>query len=205
MPKSKSRDACELGIAFIDAQLLTLYTHASLLADWIEKGEKTPDPSAAQRLFTVKRAHPERHAHSEDGTPTKSAPPALSLSWPEFGDASQRMAFALRVPNTNAIIAVADFFEVHQMSSSRTPEVQFLMRLRDAALNDNTFRISTDEYLPHAAYGGLIVDEKLNGTLLLGDGVKPGFMELGDTVGLLRYLANLLRSMQTVISAGDAG
>jgi hypothetical protein len=153
----------------------------------------------------VKRAHPERHAHSEDGTPTKSAPPALSLSWPEFGDASQRMAFALRVPNTNAIIAVADFFEVHQMSSSRTPEVQFLMRLRDAALNDNTFRISTDEYLPHAAYGGLIVDEKLNGTLLLGDGVKPGFMELGDTVGLLRYLANLLRSMQTVISAGDAG
>jgi hypothetical protein len=30
-------------------------------------------------------------------------------------------------------------------------------------------------------------------------------MELGDTVGLLRYLANLLRSMQTVISAGDAG
>jgi hypothetical protein len=205
MPKSNSRNSCNLAIAFIDAQLLSLYTYASWLADWIEKGEKTPDLTAAERLFAVTRSHPERHAHSEDGTPTKRAPPAHSLSWPEFDDASQRMAFALRVPNTNAIVAVADFFEVHQMSSSRTPEVQFLMRLRDAALNENTFRIGADHYLPHAAYGGLIVDQKLDGTLLFGDGIRPGFMESGDTVGLLRYLADMLSSIQTVISSGDAG
>jgi hypothetical protein len=30
-------------------------------------------------------------------------------------------------------------------------------------------------------------------------------MELGDIVGLLRYLADMLRSVQAVVSSGDAG
>jgi hypothetical protein len=205
MPKSNSQNSCDRGIAFIDVQLLNLRTYASLLAEWIEKGEKTPDLDAFERLLAATRSHRKHQVHSEDGAPKKQAPRAHALSWPEFDDASQRMAFALRIPSINAIVAVADFFEVHQMSGSRAPEVQFLMRLRAAALNENTFRIGAGDYLPHAAYAGLIIDEKLDGTLLFGDGVQPGFMEFGDTVGLLRYLAEMLGSIQTVVSSGDAG
>jgi hypothetical protein len=202
---SKSRNSCDRGIAFIDAQLLSLCTYASLLADWVEKGEQTPDLHAIERLLAVTRSRREHQVHSEDGTPKKPAPRVHPVSWPQFDDASQRMAFALRIPSINAIVAVADFFEVHQMSGSRSAEVQFLMRLRDAALNENTFRIGAGDYLPRAAYAGLIVDQKLDGTLLFGDGVRPGFMEFGDTVGLLRYLAEMLGSIQTVVSSGDAG
>jgi hypothetical protein len=210
MPQTHSRNSCNPAIAFINAQLLSLTAYASLLADWIDKGEHAPDLQAAEPLLAVKRTAGEDGAQSADGSPTKSPPsdnasPSHAPEWPAFSDAAQRLAFAMRVPNTNAIVAVADFFEVHQMSESRAPEVQFLMRLRDAALNDNTFRLNADEYRPHAAYGDLIIDAKLDGTLLFGDGTRPGFMELGDTVGLLRYLAAMLRNIQTVVSSGDAG
>lgn len=205
MTESRAPDACRLGVAFIDAQLFALYTHASLLADWIEAGAPPPDLSAAERLIAMRRAHPEAHTNSEDGMPKKAAAPEPLPAWPDLGDARGRLAFALRVPCTNAILAVADFFELHRLSASRTAEVQFLMRLRDAAANANTFRIDANEYRPHAAYGGLIVDASLDGRLLFGDGETPGFIEFGDVIGLLRYLRSLLRSMQTVISSGDAG
>ena len=67
------------------------------------------------------------------------------------------------------------------------------------------FNIPDDEYMPHAAYAGLIVDATLGGTLLFGDGVKPGFIEFGDTVGRSRYLTKLLKSMQVINSPDDAG
>jgi hypothetical protein len=205
MPQTHSRNSCNPVIAFINAQVLSLSAYAGLLADWIDTGEKTPDLRAAEPVFAVKRTAGQDHARSADGAPTKHTPQADMPEWPTFSDAAQRLAFAMRIPCTNAIMAVADFFEVHQMSDSRAPEVQFLMRLRDAALNDNTFRLNTDEYRPHAAYGDLVVDASLNGTLLFSDGTRPGFMEPGDTVGLLRYLADRLRSVQSVISSGDAG
>jgi hypothetical protein len=210
MPQTHSRNSCNPAIVFINAQLLSLSAYASLLADWIDKGDKAPDPRAAERLFAVKRTAGEDRAHSADGAPTKntlpkSTPPVDTPEWPAFSDAAQRLAFAMRIPSTNAIVAVADFFEVHQISDSRAPEVQFLMRLRDAALNDNTFRLNADEYRPHAAYGDLVIDANLDGTLLFGDGARAGLMAPGDTVGLLRYLAAMLRSIQTIIISGDAG
>ncbi|MFM0048257.1 hypothetical protein [Caballeronia grimmiae] len=198
-------DPCRLGVAFIDAQLLSLCTHAGLLADWIENGQRAPDFSALARLVEHRRAHPEAHAHSEDGMPMKEQPQDALQPWPTLPDASQRMTFALRVPCLNAILAVADFFDVHRLSSSRTPEVQFLMRLRDAAVNGERFRIGADEYVPHAAYGGLIIDKTLDGAALFGDGAETGFIAFGDVVGLLGYLRKLLKSMQAVISSGDAG
>jgi len=179
--------------------------YATLLAEWIMKGGKAPDLGAAELLVAVKRTAGKDRARGADGTPIKYMPPADEPEWPAFSNAAQRLAFAMRIPSTNAIVAVANLFEVHQMSDSRAPEVQFLMRLRDAALNDNTFRLDTDEYRPHAAYGDLVIDEKLDGTLLFADGERPGFMEPGDAVGLLRYLAVMLRSVQGVISSGDAG
>jgi hypothetical protein len=205
MPQTYSRNSCNPAIAFINAQLLSLSAYASMLADWIDKGEKAPDLSAAEPLFAVTRTTGEDRALAADGAPTKRTPPADLPEWPAFSDAAQRLAFATRIPSMNAIVAVADFFEVHQMSDSRAPEVQFLMRLREAALNNNTFRLNADEYRPHAAYGDLVIDAKLDGTLLFSDGEQPGFMEFGDTVGLLRYLAEMLSSIQRVISSGDAG
>ncbi|WP_250454988.1 hypothetical protein [Caballeronia sp. ATUFL_M2_KS44] len=205
MPDTTHPDPCRLGVAFIDAQLLALCTHAGLLADWIEHGERAPDFSAVARLIEHRHAKPEAHTHSEDGMPMKNDPSDAMQSWPSLPDASQRMSFALRVPCTNAILAVADFFDVHRLASSRTPEVQFLMRLRDAAVNGGRFRIGADEYVPHAAYGGLIIDKTLDGQALFGDGGQAGFIAFGDVVGLLAYLRKLLKSMQAVISAGDAG
>jgi hypothetical protein len=198
-------DACALGVALIDAQILMLCTHASLLADWVEQGEPTPDLNAAERLLAQRRTHPEAHTHSEDGTPVKGESPHAAPAWPSFDDAGQRLAFALHVPCANAIVAVADFFDLHRLSSSRTAEVQFLMRSRDAALDADTFRILKGEYRPHAAFGGLVIDETLDGHRLLGDGATPGVVAFGDVVALLRYLRKLLCSMQSAISAGDAG
>ncbi|BAN27884.1 hypothetical protein [Caballeronia insecticola] len=208
MSDSKSPDACRIGVAFIEAQVTMLAAYASLLSDWIERDAPPPDFAKAQRLLARKKSHPEAHAHSEDGTPTKqptSNAEGAEFSWPSFDTPEKRIAFAMIVPCTNALLAVAEYFDVHRLSASRAPEVQFLMRLRDAAVNGNVFRIPADEYMPHAAYGGLIVDATLDGTLLFSDGVKPGFIEFGDTVGLLRYLVKLLKSMQTAISSGDAG
>jgi hypothetical protein len=205
MAESKHPDACRIGVAFIEAQVTTLLAYASLLSDWIERDAPPPDLAKASTLLARRRSHPEAHAHSEDGSPMKSPPPEDALSWPAFDTADKRIAFALIVPCTNALLAVAEYFDVHRLSASRAPEVQFLMRLRDAAVNGNTFSIPADEYMPHAAYAGLIVDPSLDGTLLFSDGVKPGFIEFGDTVGLLRYLVKLLKSMQSIISAGDAG
>lgn len=205
MPESRHPDACRIGVAFIEAQLTALVAYASLLSDWIDRGAPPPDFAKAQPLLARKRSHPEAHMHSEAGTPMKAPPPQGDLSWPSFDTAEKRIAFALIVPSTNAILAVAEYFDIHRFSASRAPEVQFLMRVRDAAVNGNVFRIAADEYMPHAAYAGLIVDHTLDGTLLFSDGVKPGFMEFGDMVGLLRYLVKLLTSMQSVISAGDAG
>lgn len=115
------------------------------------------------------------------------------------------MSVALRVPCLNAIVAVGSFFDTHRLSNSRTPEVQFLMRLRDAALNADTFHIAPGEYRPHAAYGGLVIDEHLDGHALFGNGTEPGLVAFGDVIGLLRYLRALPRSMQSIISSGDAG
>jgi hypothetical protein len=205
MPQTHSRNVCNSAISFIDAQLLSLYAYASLLADWIVEGGNAPDLRAAERLLEVKRAASEDRMRGADGTPTKNTPRTDALEWPAFSSTAQRLAFAMRIPSTNAIVAVADLFETHQMSDSRAPEVQFLMRLRDAALNDNTFRLDADEYRPHAAYGDFVIDDVLDGTLLFADGERPGLMTPGDTVGLLRSLADRLRSVQATISSGDAG
>jgi hypothetical protein len=203
--EAKQPDICAIGVAYIDAQLMTLYTHASLLAQWIEDGSLEPDLSAAAKLLEVRNTHPEAHAHSDDGTPTKPARTDAMPGWPALQSDSQRMAFALHVPCANALIAVASFFDAHRLSASRAPEVQFLMRAGAAALNGNTFSIGRGEYIPHAAFGGRVIDETLDGQPLFSDDARTSFITFGDVAALLFYLRKLLRSMQTTISAGDAG
>jgi hypothetical protein len=205
MADAKREDPCTLGVAFIDAQLLMLHAHAALLDEWIEHGTNAPDLNAAGSLLGLERANPDAHAHSEDGTPTKRVAPGPSLEWPVLDEPGQRLRFALHVPCANAILAVASFFDMHRLSSSRTPEVQFLVRLRDAAVSADTFHLAKGEYMPRASFGGLVIDETLDGRALFGDEQRKGFVAYGDVVALLRYLRTLLRSMQTAISAGDAG
>lgn len=198
-------DPCRMGVAFIDQQLLALYTHASLLADWIENGGPAPDLSAAEPLIESRHAHPESQAESSGGTPLKRPAPDPLPPCPCVDDASSRMSVALRVPCLNAIVAVAAFFDTHRLSNSRTPEVQFLMRLRDAVVSADTLRLAPGESRPHAAYGGLVIDDDLDGRALFGNGVEPGLLTFGDVIGLLGFLRSLLRSMQSLISSGDAG
>jgi hypothetical protein len=205
MPEENGLDPCSVGVVLIEEQLLALYMYASLLSDWIAKGNIAPDLEAVKNMLEPRRSRSEQHPNSEDGIATKSEPPSLGLSWPAFEDESQRLSFALRIASTNAILAVAGFFDLLRLSSSRTPEVQFLMHMRDAAANANKFDIKTGEYLPVAVFGGLVVTGKLNGSLLFSDGPTAGFLEFGDTVALLRYLAAHLRSVKSLVSDGDAG
>ena len=125
MPENRHPDACRIGVAFIEAQLTTLHAYASLLSDWIERGAPPPDFAKAQPLLARKHSHPEAHTHSEDGTPMKSSPPENAPSWPSFDTAEKRIAFALTVPCTNAILAVA---ESRQVLAFRSLQLWFFNR-----------------------------------------------------------------------------
>jgi hypothetical protein len=206
MIRRNRTDPCELGIALIEEQLLALVLYASTVANWIDNGKTPPDLAAANSLLRRKRSRTEPQTHIEDGTSgVEGEILGLGASWAAFHRDPKRLSVVLRVASTNAILAVADFFEAHDLSGLRTPEVQFLMRIRDAAANGNTFRIEVGERIPVASFHGLVINENLNGSPLFDDGVTPGFMEFGDTAALLRYLVNHLRGAQTLISAGDAG
>lgn len=49
-----------------------------------------------------------------------------------------------------------------------------------------------------------MIDSTLNGSPLFGDGVNEGFMEFGDAVALLQWLARYLRGEKNFVSGGDA-
>ena len=74
----------------------------------------------------------------------------------------------------------------------------------DAILNANTFKVPQG-YIPMATFDGLVIDSSLNGKLLFGDGQQEGFMESGDAVALLQWLAHYLHKERHFVSGGDAG
>jgi hypothetical protein len=96
------------------------------------------------------------------------------------------------------------FFKEHDMAAMRTPEIRFLDHVCGAILNGNRFRIDPG-YMPIATFDGLAIDSKLNGVLLFGDGVSPGFMEFGDAIALLQWLSRYLRGERSFVAGGDAG
>src|ERR1700712_650973 len=206
MVRKNGMDPVELGIALIEEQLLALVLYASTVGSWIDKDKTPPDLAAANALLRRKRSRSEPQTHIEDGTPgVEGEALGVAQSWAAFHQDPQRLSVVLRVAGTNAILAVADFFEAHDFSELRTPEVQFLMRIRDAATSGNTFRIDAGGRIPVASFNGLTITDKLNGSPLFDDGVTPGFVEFGDVAALLRYLVDHLRGAQTLISDGDAG
>ncbi|MNR76013.1 hypothetical protein D3C72_66660 [compost metagenome] len=110
----------------------------------------------------------------------------------------------LRVVISNALLSVGMFLKEHNLATMRTPEIQFLDHAMDAILNANTFKIEQG-YIPMATFDGLVMDSSLNGTPLFGDGTHEGFMEFGDAVALLQWLAHYLHKEKHFVSGGDAG
>lgn len=119
-------------------------------------------------------------------------------------DDPQQKIHYLRVVVGNALLAVGMFLREHQMASIRIPEIQFLGHVVDAIQNANIFRID-DGYMPAASFDDLVIDKRLNGMPLFGDGNTQGFMEFGDAVALLQWLAHYLRGERNFVSGGDAG
>lgn len=119
-------------------------------------------------------------------------------------DEPQQKIHYLRVVVSNALLAVGMFLREHQMASIRIPEIQFLGHVVDAIQNANVFRID-EGYMPAASFDDLVIDKQLNGTPLFGDGNTQGFMEFGDAVALLQWLAHYLRGERNFVSGGDAG
>jgi hypothetical protein len=205
MTSKAGNDACNAGVVLIEQQLIALTTFVTLLADWDGKGRALPDLSAGERYLQRRRAASRASPHIEAGVRLKHEPVPLRLLWERFQDYPEASSHVLRTACANAILAVAVFFERHGMGASKTPEVQFLMRIRDAAVNANLFEIERGQYIPVATFDGLAISDKLNGAPLFGNESTPGFLEFGDVAALLAYLSTHLSGVQTMVSDGDAG
>lgn len=118
-------------------------------------------------------------------------------------DPKQKISY-LRVLVSNTLLAVELFLKEHHMASIRIPEIQFLGHIVDAIQNANTFDIP-EGYMPVASFEDLVIDASLNGKPLFSDGDTQGFMEFGDAIALLQWLARYLRGERNFVSGGDAG
>jgi len=205
MTSKAGNDACDAGVLLIGRQLIGLTTFVTLLADWDGKGRTLPDFAAGERYLQRRRAATHAVPHIEAGVRMKAEPAPIRLLWERFQDDPDAPSRVLRTACANAILVVAAFFEEHSMDASKTPEVQFLMRIRDAAMNSNTFEFESGQYIPVATFDGLAISDKLNGAPLFGDDTTPGFLECGDVAALLAYLSTHLSGVQTMVSDGDAG
>jgi hypothetical protein len=206
MAISAAKASCLAGITLIEEQLEALRLYAAALTCWSETGEPIPDVMAASGLLKRKRVPAETQLHTA-GNPSTNGDetPAVQADPRPLGEDPARLAALVRTAASNALLAVADFFDAHDLSALRTSEVQFLMDLRDAIANGNTFRIEHGQYLPVASFEGLLIDETLDGSLVFGDGTKQGFVELADVVGLLQVLMYHLKGMRQPVPGGDAG
>jgi hypothetical protein len=111
-----------------------------------------------------------------------------------------------RVLVSNALLAVGDFLSDHHIDLSRAPEIQFLARVRDAIRSGNMINVRSDEPLPEATFAGLKIDASANGKPLFGDeDASDGLLCIGDAVALMQRVAEHLRGMRNLYSAGDAG
>jgi hypothetical protein len=206
MATSAGKASCIAGVALIKEQLAALSMYAAAITYWSESDEPIPDVMEASGIMKRKRVPAETQLHTA-GTPSANGDktPRVQTDLPRLGDDPARLASLVKVAGSNAILAVADFFEAHDIATLRTSEVQFLMDLRDAIANGNTFRIESGQYLPVASLDGLVIDESLDGRLVFGDGAKEGFIDIGDVVDLLQVLMFHLQGMQRPGPGGDAG
>lgn len=204
MSKMSGENASQLAINLIEEQLQTLPVAISMI--WQAPNAGNVDTEMMAKVLQRKQRSAKTGSVGNIVGASALADPGLDfqdLNQAFRDDPLQQMRY-LRVVVSNALLAVGAFFRSHGMASLRTPEVQFLGHVCDAIMNENIFHIE-DGYIPIATFDGLVIDSKLNGTPLFGDGVREGFMEFGDAIVLLRSLSRYLRGEKNFISGGDAG
>ena len=190
-PNSATR-AAEL----IEEQLNALPISIAAIAQAFSSGKLAP-LSLKRKLSLVKTG-------SGGNIVADKAPPTADGRLPDEVRMPRSQSECLRVVVGNALLAVGMFMRERDMLSMRTPEFQFLAHVVAAILNGNRFSIAPG-YMPTASFDGLVIDESLDGQLLFGDEAHRGFIELGDAVALLQWLARYLRGERNYVSGGDAG
>lgn len=202
--KNGGAQASQLAINLIEEQLQMLPISISMV--WLPAGACDVDADQIARLLHRKNKPFKTGSGGNIAAAYADANPALDFQAANQSlhtDPLQKMHY-LRVVIGNALLTVSAFFKEHDMAEMRTPEVQFLGHVCNAILNENTFDIESG-YLPIATFDGLVIESKLNGSALFGDGVVDGFMEFGDAVALLHWLSRYLRGEKNFVSGGDAG
>lgn len=204
MSKMNGEKTSQLALNLIEEQLQMLPIAIATILQPTDTSKVDPD-RAAQIL---QRKHRSSKTGSGGNIAAASAQADPALDFHAANQAlhanPQQKTRYLRVVISNALLSVGTFFRKHNMASMRTPEVQFLGHVCDAILNENTFNIEPG-YMPIATFDGLVINEKLNGTLLFGDGASEGLMEFGDAVALLHWFSRFLRGQKNFVSGGDAG
>jgi hypothetical protein len=138
----------------------------------------------------------------------KHAPPLVLGAQPPAGADTEppSRAKVQRVLVTNALLAVGGFLDDHDIANSRAPEIQFLSRVRDAIRNGNVLTLRPGESVPETHLGDLTIRASDTGRpLFCEDDEANGLMRIGDAVALLQRVADHLRGMRHLYSAGDAG
>ncbi len=204
MSKMSGEQASQRAINLIEEQLQVLPISIAMI--WQSEDAGNVEESLLAEVFNRKP----RLLKTGSGGNIAASYAAVDPDW-DFhastqalhSDASQKNRY-LRVVVSNVLLTVGAYFQQNNMAVMRTPEVQFLGHVFNAILNENKFDIEPG-YLPIATFDGLVIDSKLNGTLLFGDGVTDGFMEFGDAIALLQWLSRFLRGEKNFVSGGDAG
>jgi hypothetical protein len=195
MKKMSGKEAVNAAADLIGEQLAVL--SMSLAA--VSRAVKGGDPETAPSVTLKRKRRPLAAGNSQDDLVFEL--PA-SNQMPQ--ENSTRRQQYLRVLTSNALLAVERFLKEHDISDSRTLEIQFLHHVCNAIANENVFRIAPG-YIPGASFDGLVIDSSMDGTLLFGDDAIEGFMEFGDAIALLEQLARHLRGVPQLVSGGDAG
>lgn len=206
MNKVSGKEACQLAINLIEEQLRVLPISIAMILHSTKAGDVEPDTVANSMQLQRKRRPLETGSSRKAVSDNAQADSVL-----DFHASNQvlhenplcKMSY-LRVVISNALLAVGVFLKEHDMSTSRTPQMQFLGHIRNAIINANTFDIDPG-YIPAASFAGLVIDGTLNGSLLFGDGVTEGFMGFGDAVALLQWLSRYLSAEKDLVTGGDAG
>lgn len=204
MRKDSGEKVSRLAVNLIDEQLQTLTI--SILAILQPSEIDHVDLELVAGLLQRKSTRPKTGSGGNIVAEYASAASALDFRAATHAlqeNPLQRMDY-LRVVMSNALLAIGAFFQQHDIAAMRTPEVQFLGHIFDAILNANTFDIEPG-YMPIATFDGLVIDSRLSGFPLFGDGIGKGFMTLGDAVALLQWLSRYLRGDENFVSGGDAG
>lgn len=206
MKKLQGTDAVEAAIALIEEQLQVIPVSVASILNSSGWNQKSIDATNAG--MQLRRRRSPAKTGSVGNIITAETRSDLTLDFqaayqPMQADPAQRARY-LRTVIGNALLAASAFLKAHDMGEIRTPEVRFLLHLHDALLNGYRFTVQPG-YQPIATFDGLVIDASLDGTPLFDDDGSPGFMELGDAVALLQWLARYLRGGEHFVTNGDAG